>query len=524
MPANKIQQGESMANSFPKINAAIEDAFQALQKASSADKNSNQALVKAKSAQAQLNAVVRRESDSNAETAQMRVDLDNVEHETANERLAADFGRIEQNLNESAYYQGIQPTRHRDNVTQTDYYMLKIPHEDADGNILKLQRGFGKDVPNGGFTETGRQFAERKQTTISINASIFNISTFKLQGLQISEGNVLNNETITGRHILGITEDNTLYSYPPGTSPQTILNDGCREALTGFIPLIQNGQRVESSIINGYTSGNQPHPRNVICQYPNKDLLIFVCDGRIAGNAGMTSEDVIRLLLPEGVQFAFMLDGGGSTQLVYKGTMLNRAVDNNGYLEREVPDFLYIAKEVKYNRDRDIVSVNADIGELAKKVSDILLDVYNKTDMNAGYMRLMGPSGYESHGIDIYEGMNRLAKLYFYKDGIQYYDTLNGKNLFRVLPDGRIQTQKGEVGGFFENSNITTNANSIEKNGFYWAYTTSTGTPDSTFDWAIFHIQQDSNKALQIAYPFTQANIRKKRRKTSGSWEAWVDA
>ncbi|MGN0448779.1 MAG: phosphodiester glycosidase family protein, partial [Ruminococcus sp.] len=513
-----------MAKSFPKINAAIEDSFQALQKATNADQNSNDALVRARSVQSQLNAVVRRESDSNAETAQMRVDLNNVEHETANERLAADFEQVEKNLNESAYYQGIDATRHRDAVSQTDYYMLKIPHKDSNGNILKLKRGFGKDVPNGGFTETGRQFAERKQTTVSVNASIFNTSTFKLVGLQISNGKVLNNETVTGRHILGVTDDNTMYTYPPGTSPQTVLNDGCKEALTGFIPLIKNGTRVESSIINSYTSANQPHPRNIICQYPNKDLLIFACDGRTTNNPGMTVDDAIRLLLPEGVQFAYMLDGGGSTQLVYKGTMLNRAVDSNGYAEREVPDFLYIAKEVKYNRDKDIVSVNADIGELSKKVADVLLDVYNKTDINAGFMRLMGPEGYTSHGIDVYEGTKRLAKLYLFKDGLQYYDTLNSKNLFRVLSDGTIQTQKGDIGEFLTNGPVVTNANSIDRNGFYWTYTTATGTPDNTFDWAIFHIQQDTNKALQIAYPFTQANIRKKRRKTNGSWEAWVDA
>ena len=54
MPANTINIGESLAQSYPKVNQAIIDSYDALNKSTKADRNSNDALVKAKSVQTQL--------------------------------------------------------------------------------------------------------------------------------------------------------------------------------------------------------------------------------------------------------------------------------------------------------------------------------------------------------------------------------------------------------------------------------------------------------------------------------------
>lgn len=94
MPANKIKPNESMAQSFPKINKSIEDSFEALEKSTRADDNSNTALIRARNAQAQLNTLIIHNGESDAEVLQMRVDEDGVQHETASERLVADFGKL----------------------------------------------------------------------------------------------------------------------------------------------------------------------------------------------------------------------------------------------------------------------------------------------------------------------------------------------------------------------------------------------------------------------------------------------
>lgn len=94
MPANKIKPNESMAQSFPKINKSIEDSFEALEKSTRADDNSNTALIRARNTQAQLNTIIIHNGESDAEVLQMRVDEDGVQHETASERLMADFTKL----------------------------------------------------------------------------------------------------------------------------------------------------------------------------------------------------------------------------------------------------------------------------------------------------------------------------------------------------------------------------------------------------------------------------------------------
>lgn len=88
MPANTITKGESLAQSYPKVNQAIIDSYDALNKSTKADRNSNDALAKAKNVQTQLNTIVA-EGDSSVEAKQARVDPDGVVFQVLKERLDA---------------------------------------------------------------------------------------------------------------------------------------------------------------------------------------------------------------------------------------------------------------------------------------------------------------------------------------------------------------------------------------------------------------------------------------------------
>ncbi len=168
------------------------------------------------------------------------------------------------------------------------------------------------------------------------------MNTLALSGVQIQNGNILQNINNTTSYILGIKEDNTLIAYPANTSASTILEDGCINAITGFFPLIENGEAVDSSIYNVIGNPQEAHPRNVIAQMPNKDLIFLTCEGETQVNAGMTYADLIRILSTKGVMFAYCLDGGGSAQSLVRGVMLNNPIDNSGKTERKVANFLYV--------------------------------------------------------------------------------------------------------------------------------------------------------------------------------------
>ena len=94
-----------------------------------------------------------------------------------------------------------------------------------------------------------------------------------------------------------------------------------------FIPiLIKNGEKVK---LPGAWSKTK-HPRTIIGQYANDDLIVIVVDGRQGEySAGITLERLQDKLLELGVKDAYNLDGGGSTAMYFNGKILNKPSDGN---------------------------------------------------------------------------------------------------------------------------------------------------------------------------------------------------
>jgi exopolysaccharide biosynthesis protein len=73
---------------------------------------------------------------------------------------------------------------------------------------------------------------------------------------------------------------------------------------------------------------HQKHPRTVIGEYGNDDLIMIVVDGRQSDwSSGVTLEHLQIKLLELGVIEAYNLDGGGSSAFVFNGRVLNRPSD-----------------------------------------------------------------------------------------------------------------------------------------------------------------------------------------------------
>ncbi|MEN2765840.1 phosphodiester glycosidase family protein [Ornithinibacillus xuwenensis] len=525
LETDKLNQGRQ------KLNNAIKQAENALT-------NSRKALSNSESTQKQLNQVVI-QGDSSVEAAQARVDTDGVSHTTLKDRL--DFEHVEvtnsiatkatetQVISENAYYHEISTKKYRDATSLTDYYLTSISNVDSDGKLIELKRGFASDTPNAGFSETARSFANRHNATLTLNASVFDTNTSLPLGTDIFEGAIIQENLTRNYYTLGIKTDNTLVAYPPGTTAQSILDDGCNNALSSFIPLIEKGASVSQSVLDTYAGGTDRHPRQVIAQFSNKDILIFTCEGRTQQNQGMITDDLIRILLAQGVDFAYLLDGGGSAQTVVRGSTSNTSVfeeneEEEGYIEfgeRKVIDFLYISKPIKSKRDKDIAILNKDIGEVNRKANDLYNDLYYKVDMNNGYIRLKAPSEFKFQGVEVWEGATRKAKLQLEENRIGYFDYVNGKAILNVTNTGDITTDKGTIGKYNKNATVVTNANTITENGPYWITSGGSNTPDSGLSWSITHEQLDSQSAIQTAKSFTTPVQVMDRRKVGGSWQAW---
>jgi len=120
-----------------------------------------------------------------------------------------------------------------------------------------------------------------------------------------------------------------------------ILKDGTKTALTGFIPLIENHEIVSEELfkIAGHL---KKHPRQVIAQFNNKDILILSCGGRGIDGEGMTAYDLSRILKKLNVRFALNLDGGGSVSTVIGDHLITKKIDEKGTKDRPRPNFLYV--------------------------------------------------------------------------------------------------------------------------------------------------------------------------------------
>ncbi|MGM9988888.1 MAG: phosphodiester glycosidase family protein [Bacillaceae bacterium] len=428
-------------------------------------------------------------------------------------------------MQSSAYYHGVKTEKYKDPVSQTTYYITIIPHKDKDGNLIKLKRGFGKDAPNGGQRETAREFANRHNATVTINANTYNVDNFKARSVDVYNGKVLNppDSTLVYNHVLAFKPDNTLSYFPSHTDPTTIINNGFDNALTGFIPLIMNGASIGTGVLATYPGGTQSHPRQVIGQFPNKDILILTCDGRTVDDKGMTSEDLIRILLPYRLTFAFMLDGGGSTSTVVRGTLINKPIDFNGTGERSIPFFLYFAKEPQTKRDIDIAETNELIGQVMKKSTDIETRLMNKVNMHLGYTRLKAPAGFKQQGIEVWEGNAKKTKLYTRENEFAYYDFIKKDFMFRVTEDGTLSTRKGSLGDFYKFTKYAPDLNLITTTGMYWATSTTKNNPGGAVSWSVMHFQPDSGTFLQVAFPFSEIReYPKMRRMVGGKIEDWT--
>jgi exopolysaccharide biosynthesis protein len=118
------------------------------------------------------------------------------------------------------------------------------------------------------------------------------------------------------------------------------LNLSQTQHVWSFGPLLSVGTRVNvgsQDEVQGTPWAPTGAPRTIVGYLSKNHFLIAVTDGRGYGNGGLTLYQSAQLMVSKGVAFSYNMDGGGSSEMVFQGRIVNQL---NG-AERPNSDILY---------------------------------------------------------------------------------------------------------------------------------------------------------------------------------------
>ena len=155
----------------------------------------------------------------------------------------------------------------------------------------------------------------------------------------VKEGEIITefNPPIKGKRTLGLNTEGHFYEVT-GNLRKEIEENHLRHTWTfnsGFT--IINGKRIIK-----YDGGK--HPRTFIGEVLRDDdkleYYLVVADGRRVDSRGFCHDDESAFLFEKGCYIAYNLDGGGSSEMMFDGKILNTPSDGH---ERRDHDFIYVA-------------------------------------------------------------------------------------------------------------------------------------------------------------------------------------
>ena len=200
------------------------------------------------------------------------------------------------------------------------------------------QNTFGDNI-----TQTTSEIAAANNATLAINGDYYGANK---RGYVIKNG-VLYRDTVRQGDD---TEDLAIYADgsfaiidETEITAQALLDSGVVQLLSFGPTLIENGE-IQVSSSDEVSRAKTSNPRTAIGIIDNLHYIIVVADGRTSESDGLSLLELAQLMESYGCTTAYNLDGGGSSTMVFNGTVINQPTTNgNDITERSVSDIVYIA-------------------------------------------------------------------------------------------------------------------------------------------------------------------------------------
>ena len=219
-----------------------------------------------------------------------------------------------------------------------NYYIVDIYL----ANIECLKTGFANDTYGKGYLDTVESMANQFNAVLAVNGDYYSYTD---DGLVIRNGKVYRTFN-TKRDTCIIYYDGKMKTFSGSELDiDKEIENGAYQAWSFGPALLNNGESMEQ-FNTGSDAFLNYNPRTSIGYFEPGHYCIIVADGRSDESKGIKMKDLSKIYENLGCQYAYNLDGGYSSALVYDNKIINTPrINENGENktgERKVSDIVYI--------------------------------------------------------------------------------------------------------------------------------------------------------------------------------------
>ena len=227
-------------------------------------------------------------------------------------------------------------------ITITDYEVAGTTVHVADVTVSSaeyLKTAFANDSYGKNVTATTSQTAAAHNAVLAINGDNYGS---RERGYVIRNG-IVYRDTSDGSDVLCIYANGSLKVVDPSTiSAQELVEQGVWQAFS-FGPALVQDSSVSVSQDDEVGKAKASNPRTAIGMIDQNHYVFVVSDGRTDESEGLSLYELAQFMQQLGVTCAYNLDGGGSSTMVFQGSVVNTPTTNGNRIEeRKVNDIVYI--------------------------------------------------------------------------------------------------------------------------------------------------------------------------------------
>lgn len=202
-----------------------------------------------------------------------------------------------------------------------------------------LRTAFANDAYGKNVRDTTSNIAEAHGAILAINGDYYGA---RESGYVIRNGIVYRDEP-EDSDVLCIYADGRMESVDPAEiTAQELADSGVWQAFS-FGPTLVSDSEVSIDLKTEVGRAMASNPRTAIGIIDDLHYLFVVSDGRTGESVGLSLYELAQFMKSQGVETAYNLDGGGSSTMVFNGSLVNIPTTSGRTVsERKVSDIVYV--------------------------------------------------------------------------------------------------------------------------------------------------------------------------------------